>query len=87
MDVEVNIEEDVMENVYLNLLAKLSNPKTQVKDISAILTYFNISGNELRQYAQLRGLSLRGFIRDKAGFIIIISEEETEDSARHLTIA
>lgn len=75
LDIEITIEEDVMENVYQNLLAKLSNPRTQVKDISAILTYFNISGTELRQYAQLRGASMRGFIRDNEK--VLIPDEET----------
>lgn len=64
VDVNTEVEEDAMEAVYNNLIARLQNPKTATKDLATILQYFGISGQELRQYASIRNATLRGFIRD-----------------------
>jgi transcriptional regulator with XRE-family HTH domain len=75
IDVEIEVEEDALEAVYQNLLARLQNPKTATKDLATILQYFGISGQELRQYAQLRGATLRGFVRDNEKQLI--KDEDT----------
>jgi transcriptional regulator with XRE-family HTH domain len=75
VDVEIEVEEDALEAVYQNLLARLQNPKTATKDLATILQYFGISGQELRQYAQLRGATLRGFVRDNEKQLI--KDEDT----------
>jgi hypothetical protein len=63
-DVDNELEEDALESVYQNLLARLQSSKTSTKDLATILEYFGISGNELRQYASLRNATLRGFFSD-----------------------
>lgn len=63
-DVDNELEEDALEAVYSNLLARLQSPKTSTKDLATILEYFGISGNELRQYASLRNSTMRGFFSD-----------------------
>jgi hypothetical protein len=63
-DVDGELEEDALEAVYTNLLARLQSPKTSTKDLATILEYFGISGNELRQYASLRNQTMRGFFSD-----------------------
>jgi hypothetical protein len=63
-NVDNELEEDALEAVYTNLLARLQSPKTSTKDLATILEYFGISGNELRQYASLRNSTMRGFFSD-----------------------
>ncbi|MDC7781850.1 hypothetical protein [Priestia megaterium] len=80
VDVEIEVEEDAMESVYTNLLARLSSPKTATKDLATILTYFGISGAELRQYAQVRNATLRGWSRDNMKSLV--PNEDTANLAK-----
>jgi hypothetical protein len=75
LDVEIEMDDDILEQVYLNMMAKLSNPSTSAKDLSLLLSYFNISSTELKQYAKLRGASLKGFIADNEKQLI--KDEDT----------
>jgi len=70
VEVEVAVHEDIMEQVYSNMLTKLSNPSTSAKDLSTLLTYLNISSTELKQFAKLRGSSLRSFVKDNEALLI-----------------
>lgn len=70
LDVDIVMDEDVLEQVYSNMLSKLSDKKTNAKDLSVLLSYLNISSTELKQYAKHRGSSLRGFIKDNEALLI-----------------
>lgn len=70
LDVQVTINEDVMEQVYQNMLEKLSDKRTSAKDLSTLLSYLNISSTELKQYAKHRGSTLRSFIKDNEALLI-----------------
>ncbi|MDQ0805455.1 hypothetical protein [Priestia megaterium] len=74
-DVESELEEDALEAVYQNLLARLQSPKTSTKDLATILEYFGISGAELRQYASLRNATMRGFLADNMQ--ALVSDDDT----------
>ncbi|WKA60291.1 hypothetical protein QWY16_09360 [Planococcus shenhongbingii] len=69
-ELDTVINEDVMEQVYQNMLLKLSNPSTSAKDLSTLLTYLNISSTELKQYAKHRGATLRSFVKDNEALLI-----------------
>ncbi|GIP62683.1 hypothetical protein J32TS6_12380 [Virgibacillus pantothenticus] len=75
VEVEVAHDEDVLEQVYQNMLSKLSDKKTNAKDLSTLLTYLNISSTELKQYAKHRGSTLRSFIKDNDA--LLIKDEDT----------
>lgn len=64
------IEENVMEQVYENLLARLKSPKTATKDIAVILEYFGITKSEFKQFTDLRSMTLRGFMSDNLSQIV-----------------
>lgn len=74
-DLENELEEDALEAVYQNLLARLQSSKTSTKDLATILEYFGISGAELRQYASLRNATMRGFLADNMQ--AIVPDEDT----------
>lgn len=76
-DVDAEIEEDVLEQTYQNLLQRLKSPKTQTKDIATILEYFGITKNEFKQFADFRNSTLRAFLADNLTRIIK-DEEQTE---------
>jgi len=75
LDVEVTHDEDVLEQVYQNMLSKISDKKTSAKDLSTLLTYLNISSTELKQYAKHRGSTLRSFFKDNDS--LLIKDEDT----------
>jgi hypothetical protein len=70
LDVEVTMDEDVLEQVYQNMLSKLSDKKTSAKDLSLLLQYLNISSAELKQYAKYRGSTLRSYVKDNEALLI-----------------
>lgn len=75
-EVSTEFEEDVMEAVYGNLLARLQDSRTSTSDLAKILEYFDISGAELRKYVELRNSTMRGFIVDNTKSLI--AEEEMQ---------
>lgn len=75
LDVNVSMDEDVLEQVYQNMLAKLSDKKTSAKDLSLLLQYLNISSAELKQYAKHRGSTLRTYVKDNES--LLIKDEQT----------
>lgn len=74
LDVKVQMDEDVLEQVYSNMLAKISDKKTSAKDLSTLLGYLNISSAELKQYAKHRGSTLRNYVKDNEA--LLIKDEE-----------
>ncbi len=75
-EVDAEIEEDVLEQTYQNLLARLKSPNTQTKDIATILEYFGITKNEFKQFADFRNSTMRGFLADNLTRIVR-DEEQT----------
>jgi hypothetical protein len=75
LDVNVKHDEDVLEQVYSNMLSKISDKKTSAKDLSLLLQYLNISSAELKQYAKHRGSTLRNYVKDNEA--LLIKDEET----------
>ncbi|MDG5789665.1 hypothetical protein QA612_19595 [Evansella sp. AB-P1] len=82
IDVDAELEEDALEAVYQNLLTRLQSSKTSTKDLATILEYFGISGAELRQYAQLRNATMRGFYRDNEK--ALVQDEDTATLVKSL---
>lgn len=75
LDVEVKHSEDVLEQVYENMLSKISDKRTSAKDLSTLLQYLNISSAELKQYAKHRGSTLRTYVKDNDA--LLIRDEDT----------
>lgn len=75
IDVEAVHDEDVLEQVYQNMLAKISDKKTSAKDLATLLTYLNISSTELKQYAKHRGATMRAYVKDNEA--LLIRDEDT----------
>ena len=69
-DVNGLVDEDVMEQVYENLLSRLKSPKTSTKDIVALTEYFGITKDEFRKYTDFRNATLRGFMSDNLSQVI-----------------
>lgn len=74
-NVEGEIDEDVMEQVYENLLARLKSPKTATKDIVTLTEYFGITKDEFKRFTDFRNATMRGFMSDNLSQIV--PEEET----------
>lgn len=69
-DVDTVVNEDVLESVYQNLLARLQSNKTSTKDLATILEYFGITANEFKQYTAFRNATMRGFLADNLSNIV-----------------
>jgi hypothetical protein len=74
-NVEGVIDENVMETVYENLLARLKSPKSATKDIAVILEYFGIGKDEFKKFTDFRNATLRGFMSDNLSQIV--TDEKT----------
>ncbi|MFN7251498.1 MAG: hypothetical protein ACK4M9_11985 [Anaerobacillus sp.] len=70
VDVKTEVDEDVLEQTYQNLLARLKSPKTKTADIATILEYFGITKRDFKQYADFRNKTMRGFMSDNLTQII-----------------
>lgn len=75
LDVEVPHDEDVLEQVYQNMLEKISDKRTSAKDLATLLNYMNITSAELKQYAKHRGATMRAYVKDNEA--LLIKDEDT----------
>lgn len=73
-DVDGAVDEDALEAVYSNLLARLKSPKTATKDLAIILEYFGISKEEFKKFTDFRNATMRGFMSDN--LTQIVTEED-----------
>ncbi|MGG0186969.1 hypothetical protein [Bacillus rhizoplanae] len=75
-EVDGDIEESALEEVYQNLLARLKSPKTSTKDLAIILEYFGVTKDEFKQFADFRNATMRGFLSDNLAQIVAENDKE-----------